>query len=250
MSERIEVRRGVPSSDAVLDLGLRATSQLNALHGEAHQIGWSDEEWRDDRLRAAFADVQRFLADAPLAEPGRVKHTMVGPYFRWTGVDGMIDPLALEVLANPDLLPFERPFVAAHEWAHLAGYANESEASFVGWLTCVRASVPAQYSGWLSVFWQVSGEIGARDRSRLYAALGPGPRRDVESVADRLRRGQLPALRTASWAVYDQYLKANRVEEGVRSYGLVVTLILQADFDPGWKPRRSALHDAPAGGPS
>ena len=51
----------------------------------------------------------------------------------------MINPFGLEVLVNPDLLPFERPFVAAHEWAHLAGYADESEASFVGWLTCMRA---------------------------------------------------------------------------------------------------------------
>ena len=38
--------------------------------------------------------------------------------------------------------------VAAHEWAHLAGYADESEANFVGWLTCARASDAARYSGW------------------------------------------------------------------------------------------------------
>ena len=36
--------------------------------------------------------------------------------------------------------------------------------------------------------------------------------------------------------MYDQYLKANRVEAGVRSYGLVVTLILRARFDEEWKP--------------
>ena len=34
--------------------------------------------------------------------------------------------------------------------------------------------------------------------------------------------------------MYDQYLKANRVEAGVRSYGLVVTLILRARFDESW----------------
>ena len=43
------------------------------------------------------------------------------PFFTWTGVDGMINPLALESIVHPDLLPFERPFVLAHEWAHLAG---------------------------------------------------------------------------------------------------------------------------------
>ena len=59
-------------------------------------------------------------------------------YFRWAAIDGMTDPFFLEVIVNPDVLPIERPFVLAHEWAHLAGYADESEANFVAWLTCAR----------------------------------------------------------------------------------------------------------------
>jgi hypothetical protein len=161
-----------------------------------------------------------------------------GPYFRWTSVDGMVNPFGLEVLANPDLLPFERPFVAAHEWSHLAGYADEAEASFVGFLTCMRAGVPARYSGWLFMYWQVSGNVDAADRARVADALGAGPRRDIEAIAERLRRGELPWLRAAGWRVYDQYLKANRVEDGVRSYGAVVTLILRARFAPDWIPIR------------
>ncbi|MBF8299870.1 MAG: hypothetical protein HW394_240, partial [Acidobacteria bacterium] len=143
--------------------------------------------------------------------------------------------------------PFERPFVAAHEWSHLAGYADEGEASFVGWLACMRAAVPARYSGWLFLYWQVNDEVDDAGRARLATALGAGPRRDIEAIVERLRRGQLPWLRTAGWRVYDQYLKANRVEEGVRSYGAVVTLILRTRFEPGWMPVRRAA--AAAGGP-
>jgi hypothetical protein len=150
----------------------------------------------------------------------------------------MVNPFALEVLANPDLLPYERPFVAAHEWAHLAGYADESEANFVGWLTCVRADPPSQYSGWLSLYWQIAGELGAAERMRLWDALQAGPRADVQAIVERLRRGQLPLLRNASWRVYDQYLRANRVEEGIRSYGQVITLLLRARFEDGWVPVR------------
>jgi hypothetical protein len=72
----------------------------------------------------------------------------------------------------------------------------------------------------------------------LNAALAEGPRRDVNAVVTRLRRGQIPALQRASWQVYDTYLKANRVEAGVRSYGEVVTLLLRARFAPGWMPVR------------
>jgi hypothetical protein len=238
MRDRLAVEPGAPSRDAVLTLGLESVRQLNALHDPAHATGWHGNEWTDAGLRAAFARVQRMLSGAPPAEPGRLKATLLGPYFRWTSVDGMVDPFALEVLVNPDLLPFERPFVAAHEWGHLAGFADESEANFIGWLTCVHAGGTAQYSGWLYLYWQILGEVGAADRMQLTQAIDDGPRRDVDAIVQRLRRGQLPVLRNASWAVYDKYLRANRVEEGIRSYGEVVTLILRARFENGWAPVR------------
>ena len=241
MSERLLLEHAAPSTDAVVTLGFEAVERLNALHDEGHRIGWPSPPWETTPLVEAFADVQRRLSDAPTAVPGRLKQSLYGPYFRWTSIDGMVNPFALEVLENPDLLPFERPMVAAHEWAHLAGYADESEANFVGWLTCVRADVPSQYSGWMHLYWQISGELGAENRKRLWDRLAEGPRRDVEAIGERIRRGQLPLLRSASWRVYDHYLRANRVEEGIRSYDLVVTLILRARFEDGWTPvRRTA----------
>jgi hypothetical protein len=245
MNERLSVQPGPPPADAVLALGLEAATQLNSLHDEAHASRWPAPV-DNVRLRQSFANVQRMLSDGPTATPGRLKTTVFGPYFRWTTVDGMINPFGLEVLRNPDLLEFERPFIAAHEWAHLAGYADESEASFVGWLTCVQADVPSRYSGWLFLYWQVNGEVDAGSRATLAEGLRDGPRADMNAVVERLQRGQLPWLRATSWRVYDQYLKANRVEEGVRSYGAVVTLILRAQFGPGWTPvRRASAAPAP-----
>jgi hypothetical protein len=105
-------------------------------------------------------------------------------------------------------------------------------------LTCLRADPAAQYSGWLALYWQVSGEVGQSDRSAIADTLEAGPRRDLEAVVARIRRGEQAWLRDAGWRVYDQYLKANRVEEGVRSYGAVLTLILRARFGEGWMPIR------------
>ena len=242
MTDRLVLQGSPPDADAVVALGLEAVRRLNDLHAEAHAAGWDEPPLGNDRLREAYASVQRWLSDGPEAVPGRLKTSIYGPYFRWTSIDGMVNPFALEVIANPDLLPFERPFVAAHEWAHLAGYADESEANFVGWLTCLRAGAAAGYSGWLYLYWQISGEVRADARATLWTALADGPRADVQAIVDRIRRGQLPALRTASWRVYDQYLRANRVEEGIRSYGAVVTLILRARFDEDWVPvRRSSI---------
>ena len=240
MTERLGMDGAGPAPAAVLQLGRDAAGQLNALHDEAHATGWHEQPMDDRALRRGFEDIQRALSDAPPAVPGRLKPTILGPYFRWTSVDGMVNPFGLEVLANPDLLPFERPFVAAHEWAHLAGYADESEASFVGFLSCLRAGPAARYSAWLLMYWQVIAELTQEERGTVAAALAPGPRADLDAIVARLRRGEWPLLRDAGWQVYDQYLKANRVEEGVRSYGLVVTLVLSATLDEGWIPRRRA----------
>lgn len=241
MTTRLLLDGGVATHEDVIMLGLKAAGELNALHDAAHAAGWEEAEWQNDGHRMAFLEVAQALSDAPPPVPGRLKRTLLGSYFRWASVDGMINPFGLETLVNPDLLPFERPFVAAHEWAHLAGYADEAEANFVGWLACVRGDAPAQYSGWLALYWQVSGEVDEAGRKQIGAAIGSGPRRDLDAVVARLRRGQVPWLRTAGWAVYDKYLKANRVEAGIRSYGDVVTLILRARFREGWLPvRRSS----------
>ena len=240
MTDRLLLDRA-GSADAVGELGRMAVAQLNALHSGAHAEGWRTAPWRERGLRNAFEAVLVRLSDAPPAVPGRLKASLLGPYFRWASVDGMINPFGLEAIANPDLLPFEQPFVAAHEWAHLAGYADESEASFVGFLTCIRAAAPAAYSGWLFLYWQINSEVTSGDRRRLASALQDGPRQDIAAIGERLRKGQIPVLRDAGWRVYDQYLKANRVEEGVRSYGLVLTLLSRARFEDGWVPvRRNA----------
>ena len=238
MTERLVLDPGAASSQTILALGGMAVEQLNTLHSAAHSEGWRTSPWREHRMRNAFSSVLLRLSDAAPAEPGRMKSSILGPYFRWTSIDGLVNPFGLEALANHDLLPFEVPFVAAHEWAHLAGYADESEASFVGFLTCIRAAPPSAYSGWLFLYWQINAEVGTDDRRRLASMLAEGPRRDIAAITERMRRGQVPLLRDAGWRVYDQYLKANRVEEGVRSYGLVLTLLARARFEEGWLPVR------------
>jgi hypothetical protein len=232
------VRGARPQAVDVMRLGRRTVESLNALYRDAHAAGWADEEWRQPDLRRAFGATLSLLGHERPVEPGRLKRTLLGPYFRWSGVDGMISPFTLEVLANPDLLPLERPFVAAHEWAHLAGYADEAEASFVGFLTCVRGGPPEQYSGWMFLLWQVRAEVDASQRAVLDRAMGAGPRADLAAVAERVQRGAQPQLRRASWAAYDRYLRANRVQEGVRSYGRVVTLLTTVRFTEPWIPVR------------
>jgi hypothetical protein len=207
-------------------LASTAVLRVNALHDRAHAVGWPDDGTIDASLATAFSVVERDLGASATTVPGRPKQTLLDWYFRPAAVAGMTDPFFLETLVASDLLPFERPFVVAHEWSHLAGFADEGEANFVGWLTCVRSAEPAQYSGWLSLYTELVHNLPRRDRADVAGRLAPGPREDLRAMAERLARNVSPRVSAAGWRVYDRYLKANRIEAGTASYAQVVRLAL------------------------
>ena len=219
---------------AALEFAYQAAHELNAAYAPA-----SATLPRDDltQLTQAFARVQRALGIERPARPARPKSTLLDPYFRATAVEGMTNPFFLETLVVSSLIDVERPFVVAHEWSHLAGFADEGEANFVGWLTCMEGGAADRYSGWLFLYRETVARLGAHDRDDVAEALAPGPRSDLEAIADRHRRHVNPAMSRAGWRAYDRYLRANRVESGAASYAEVVRLVLGATFEDGWKPR-------------
>jgi len=137
----------------------------------------------------------------------------------------MLAPFFLETLVNPDLTGPERPFVLAHEWAHLSGFAPEADASYVGFLAAWRADDAARYSAWLDLVTEASSQLQPVTRGLVLERLGPGPRSDLAAINARLRSLVRPVER-AAWATYDQMLKSQGVEEGIRSYSRVVELLL------------------------
>jgi hypothetical protein len=225
---------GALTAGAAHSATLVAVSRVNALHAQAHAAGWPPSDRIDPSLAFALADVARDLGAAGNTIPGRPKHTLLNLYFRPAAVDGATDPFFLETLLASELLPFERPFVVAHEWGHLAGFADEGEANFVGWLTCARADAPAQYSGWLFMYGQLVGDLSRLDREDAVRRLAAGPRADLRAVAARLTRDVRPQVSAAGWRVYDRYLKANRVEAGAASYAQVVRLVLGTALGQQW----------------
>jgi hypothetical protein len=237
LSNKLQFDERKISADAARALAQRVIDRLNAQYREAHDAGWPPFGSVEPSLASAFERAQRELGAARTAVPGRPKASMLTPYFRRAGVAGMTDPYFLETLVQRELLEFERPIIIAHEWSHLAGYNDESEANFVGWLTCLRATTPNQYSGWLFLYSELAGAVRRDDRAGLAARLAPGPRADLQAIAERIRRQVTPVIATAGWRVYDSYLKANRVEAGAASYAEVVRLVLGAEFDSDFKPR-------------
>ena len=226
------------TAEAVEALATRSVREINRLYRAAHgDPSAASLQAIRVRLAPAFAQAQRDLGTDTLATPARPKAPLISPFFRWATVDGMVNPFGLEVLVNPDVLDIERPYVVAHEWGHIAGGAREGEAGYIGWLTCMRGDDAARYSAWISLYLHLRGEVSPTVRQQVDSQLAQGPLKDFAAIRQRLERGQ-PALQRASWRAYDAFLKANRVQEGVRSYDEVVSLVVGVATDLAGKPRR------------
>jgi len=232
---RLDFDAGRVTPDAVATFARERVARVNALHDEAHGAGWAAWETLPAVLGGGFERVQRELADVSPAVAGIPKWSILSGYFERAGVSGMTNPFALEVVVDRSQLPFERPFVAAHEWAHLAGYAREDEASFIAWLVCLQGPPAAEYSAELAALLSVLGSMPRADAGALGRTIGPGPRRDIEAIAVRAAR-VWPWLHRPAWWVYDRYLRANRVAQGVRSYGAAVELMVGTRFRDGMTP--------------
>jgi hypothetical protein len=214
------------TADAALAAARVTVDRLNRLHDAAHAGGWPPADAVNASLASGFARALRDVRIPSSIVAGRPKRTIVDWYFRRAGVAGMTDPFFLETLVVSDALPFERPFIVAHEWSHLAGVTDEGDANFIGWLACMRDGASAQYSGSLFLYGELAAIVSMRDRAALAAALGPGPREDLRAIRARFEREVSPRLSAVGWRVYDSYLRANRVEAGAASYADVVRLVL------------------------
>ncbi len=222
----------VPAADAAA-LERFAHAAADAARASAGELDRRDA-FSSSRVMAdlapAFARVQQKLGLPVIARPGRAKRSLLDPYFRWAAIDGVTNPFVPETMIVSTLTPAEVHATVAHEWAHLAGYASENEASFVGWLVCLEAGGAARYSGWVFALLKAAGASPASGATWLQRA-GPVVTADIRAMHRRYL-GSSPTVRRAASATYDQFLRANRVEGGIRSYDEVLQLMLASGPNP------------------
>jgi hypothetical protein len=236
------------TEDALSQLKRMSIERLNAESAEAHYGHAIDEEvWRD-HLHSSFDETVMQLGNSQGIAAAIPKTSLLNFYLTAAGIEGFINPFGHEVILDSEIFLFEKPFLLAHEWAHLAGFADESEASFVGLLACLRSDVPAlRYSALLALYQYTPRIIPAMpEEMKAATSLEPQPRlapeviADLKAVSERDNKHRNAAISQVQWAVYDRFLKANRVRAGVGSYSRFVRLLLGTRFEPDWTPVRRA----------
>jgi hypothetical protein len=210
---------------AVRALAEHAIARANETYAAGHAAGFPAISDRPQRLMDALHEVEHDFGRPSPTMFATPKWSIFTPFYRATGVSGQLGPFFLETILNPDLTGPEREATLAHEWAHLSGFAPESDASFIGLLAALRAGPSAEYSAWLDVMSEAVGQLQPVTQRLVLQQLGPGPRQDEDAIRERLKKLVKP-VEHAAWKTYDRMLKSQGVEGGVQSYSRVVQLLI------------------------
>ena len=149
-------------------------------------------------------------------------------------ITGVYFPFTFEANVNTDAGDYCLPFTMCHELAHVRGFMNEADANFIAFLACVRSDDPwLRYSGSMNALRLLQGHLYTADESlykQLLSHYSAGMFTDLKAQSEYWKQFETPVAAAAS-SINDSYLKINRQQEGVKSYGLAADLIIACYFD-------------------
>lgn len=222
-------------------LGAYIVDEINAAAEEVHR----DENGRfiltadlDDTARKAMSDLSSEFKnlDGYYVRP---KSIYCSFFMSQMDLMGIYFPFSMEANYNGDMFGAKQPATVCHELAHTKGYIQEDEANFIAFIACERSDDPDyRYSGYLSALTQV--------RNKYFEYASYEQKVEFDSSISELVWNDMDAnaefwesVREADDTVFDSEavsevsdkametsLKLNGVEDGKKSYGRMVDLML------------------------
>jgi hypothetical protein len=144
-------------------------------------------------------------------------------------ITGVYTFYTTEANVNVDVPAYSIPVTMLHELAHFKGYMREEEANFLAYLACTQSdNEDFAYSGTMLAMIHSTNALYSADRQRYDAVmsqLSDGVWRDLAANSAYWKQFEGPVAEVSS-KVNDVYLRSNKQEAGVKSYGQMVDLLL------------------------
>lgn len=160
---------------------------------------------------------------------GAPKPVSMSTVMSYLDITGVYFPFTVEANVNTDAPDYSIPATMMHELAHVQGFMREDEANFIAYLSCMKSDdVQFQYSGAAMAFIHANNALFAADPEagrEVYALLSEEVKRDFSDGSAYWKKFQGPIANVSS-KINDTYLKSNRQDDGVKSYGRMVDLLL------------------------
>ncbi len=145
------------------------------------------------------------------------------------GFAGYLNPFTNEAQVNSEMPKYSIPATASHEMAHQIGIASESEANFVGFLSTVHnPDNYIKYSGYTMALRYCLSALRVQNEQEFQSTLktiNPGILKNFQESEDfwKYYSGQADKFFSI---FYDNFLKANKQEDGLEGYSKFVDLLI------------------------
>jgi hypothetical protein len=165
----------------------------------------------------------------PAQQSISLKSSMYGWLGNYAGFLGYFNPFTGEAQVNTTVPSFLHPFVSCHEVAHQIGYAKESEANFVGYLTASSSTDTFfHYSVYLDMYMYANRTLYVQDSTaakKFHKQINPWVRADLKEWKQFNAKHQNPIEPIIRW-FYGKYLQQNQQPAGIMSYDEVTGFII------------------------
>lgn len=147
----------------------------------------------------------------------------------YLGITGVFFPFTFEANVNVHIPPYQIPSVMLHELVHLRGFMREDEANFISYLACIKSGYDDfYYSGTMTALVHSMNALYMADYDAFvnaYNMYSEDVKKDMNYSRNYWRQFET-RVQDAANKVNDTYLKANNQDDGVKSYGRMVDLLL------------------------
>ena len=159
----------------------------------------------------------------------KAKSVMLSELMSYTQITGVFFPFTFEANVNVAVPEFSIPATMCHELSHLRGFAREDEANFIAYLACINSdNAEVQYSGYMLAFIHSVNALYSSDVEKyqeVFSYLSDKAKSDLNANNEYWAKYETPVAKAAS-SINDSYLKANSQDDGTKSYGRMVDLLL------------------------
>lgn len=234
VEEVLDFRRYAPDSSALASYVYQEAQALASLRQTFladSSVAFTHQQLPKDWVRQTRQMLEDALDQEGYPTTGRVLVRQLWPkgvLMRFS-TSGVYWPWVGEGNADSGLTALQLPGVVAHEMAHGYGFGDEGICNFWSVLTGFQATDPAlEYAFRLDYWRRMASRLRRAQPYKYFAwrqhSLYEGIKTDLAHIYNNNLKypDLMPRFRTA---VYDTYLRAQGVSEGILSYGLVIQLV-------------------------
>jgi hypothetical protein len=160
---------------------------------------------------------------------GPPKPVLLSRLMSHSNIIGIYSCLTGEANIDIDIPEMSLASTVMHEMAHQRGFAREDEANYIAYKTCMaHPDIDFKYSGSVMALQYSMNALYAESPDRYFdvaSNYSPGYRRDLEAEVKYWKQFQGITKEVAN-KMNDTYLKMNGQEDGVKSYGRMIDLLL------------------------